>query len=234
MSFKNSCQFSGLFSLGVHHARAAASRRSYKQQGIFNPCESWKTVSTSSKRISVNIDVDLYTLYCIYCKTIFIYIYIVYCICTNLWCLIAICSVTLGLLWDRKSPNQSESSANFMLTSHELSSYHPCTCSAPSITATSTSPQWSCHPRPKLCQLPGPWCEQCGQMVEGSDVHLVHCDSSNGITLVMGDECVKFAVGLWVFGRLLKTNYSRDLLLSTLQIVLHGSRGICWRPTKEC
>lgn len=85
---------------------------------------------------------------------------------------------------------------NFMLTSHELSSYHPCTCSAPSITATSTSPQWSCHPRPKLCQLPGPWCEQCGQMVEGSDVHLVHCDSSNGITLVMGDECVKFAVGL--------------------------------------
>lgn len=34
---------------------------------------------------------------------------------------------------------------NFMLTSHELSSYHPYTCSAPSITATST-----CQP----CQSP--------------------------------------------------------------------------------
>lgn len=144
----------------------------------------------------------------------------------------------------------------FMLTSHELSSYHPIILvlvqhhqslqhqhvnhvqvhpwSPKYRYLREASPQWSCHPRPKLCQLPGPWCEQCGQMVEGSDVHLVHCDSSNGNTLVMWDETVKFAVGLWVFGRLLNTNYSRDLSLSTLQIVLHGSRGICWRPTKHC
>ena len=50
----------------------------------------------------------------------------------------------------------------------------------------------------------------------------------------MWDETVKFAVGLWVLGSYVFWKTSRDLLLSTIQMVLHWSRGICWRPTKDC